>query len=177
MDVWFKDTCRDLENRYGRGWKRRLAELVGVSDSNVQSWIKVGRVPPAVRSAIENAERVRELEQELENHEDEQKCFVAMDENGGAVVLSQGDDGVPVYLARFRVLDDAFRFRSVASGELDRRITDVLDHLWDYLDGHPDDQATLERLRNWAQKPKAVELAESVQLLNSMLEKEGKDHA
>nr|WP_319512779.1 hypothetical protein [uncultured Cohaesibacter sp.] len=51
-EEWFKRYCENMEQEFGRGWKRRLAQKVGVGESNVQAWIKSGRVPPAVRKAI-----------------------------------------------------------------------------------------------------------------------------
>ena len=62
QDDWFSRYCVELERSVGRGWKRRLAEKVGVSESNVQTWLKSGRVPPAVRTAIELHDEVQRLE-------------------------------------------------------------------------------------------------------------------
>lgn len=61
---WFLQYCQELEEAVGRGWKRRLAEKVGVAETNVQTWLKSGRVPPAVRRAITLADRLEEVEQE-----------------------------------------------------------------------------------------------------------------
>jgi hypothetical protein len=59
--VWFANYCAEMEAANGRGWKRRLAEKVGVSESNVQTWLKSGRVPPAVHRAIMLSDRIDEL--------------------------------------------------------------------------------------------------------------------
>lgn len=64
-EEWFKAVCEEFENQYGFGWKKKLADVVGVSASNVQSWIKAGRVPPAVATAITKNEEIEDLKREL----------------------------------------------------------------------------------------------------------------
>lgn len=63
-EEWFLGYCHDLEEAVGRGWKRRLAEKVGVAETNVQTWLKSGRVPPAVRQAITLADELEDLKRE-----------------------------------------------------------------------------------------------------------------
>ncbi len=64
-DPWFFAICEAMESNIGRGWKRQLADKVGVSESNVQVWLKSGRVPAAVRRAIELSDEVGRLGEEL----------------------------------------------------------------------------------------------------------------
>lgn len=61
---WFATYCAEMEGKIGRGWKRRLAEKVGVSESNVQTWLRSGRVPPAVQRAILLNDELEELKME-----------------------------------------------------------------------------------------------------------------
>jgi hypothetical protein len=65
-EEWFLRYCHNLEEEVGRGWKRRLAEKVGVAETNVQTWLKSGRVPPAVRRAITLADELESLKREHE---------------------------------------------------------------------------------------------------------------
>ncbi|GHF22099.1 hypothetical protein GCM10017044_15250 [Kordiimonas sediminis] len=68
MDPWFKNVCNSLEAQHGYGWKNKLANIVGVSPSNVQSWIKAGKVPPAVATAIKQHEDIERLTSELAHY-------------------------------------------------------------------------------------------------------------
>jgi hypothetical protein len=48
-DFSFDLICDWFEEKHGHGWKRRLAEVAGVPESNVRGWIKSGRMPPWVQ--------------------------------------------------------------------------------------------------------------------------------
>jgi hypothetical protein len=47
-DPEFRLLCGFFEEEFGHGWKRRLAKVAGVPESNVHSWIKTGKMPPWV---------------------------------------------------------------------------------------------------------------------------------
>lgn len=44
-DITFEKVCEAFEKAFGRGWKRRLAEVAEVPESTVHSWLKVGKGP------------------------------------------------------------------------------------------------------------------------------------
>lgn len=41
----FEGICETFEEKFGHGWKRRLAEMVEVPESTVHSWLKAGKAP------------------------------------------------------------------------------------------------------------------------------------
>ena len=90
----FEMISGSFEERYGHGWKRRLAKTAGVPESNVHSWIKVQKMPPWIlrifQLLIQNARLRREKEFISNLIED----FLACDQ------VVETDDGFAIY--RFR---------------------------------------------------------------------------
>lgn len=96
MDIWFKLICDNLEVEHGYGWKQKLAEIVGVSSSNVQSWIKAGRVPPAVKTAIVLYQKIEYLEAKIK----------ILDNNKDLMIAEVRDSEFPFQVLQFNEEDE-----------------------------------------------------------------------
>lgn len=148
---WFKEMCNEMEATHGeRGWKRRLAEMLGVSDSNVQNWIRVGDAPPIVRTAYEAVERTRELESELQERENDNYAIEEIEDGDGfRVLMLDSETGRFIERATTKRLDLAHAIIEFESGALDRKIGALADRVEDWVEDHPDDKAALYDVLNW----------------------------
>jgi hypothetical protein len=58
-ELTFEQVCDAFERGFGRGWKRRLAEVAEVPETTVHSWLKAAKEPKWLlmnfRSMLENA--------------------------------------------------------------------------------------------------------------------------
>ena len=158
-EVWFQGYCENMEQELGRGWKRRLAQKVGVGESNVQAWIKSGRVPPAVRKAITLADELANLREEYEelSYSDQERWIEAKPIHDGIsysvhefdvktgfaklVADSIGDINVARELAYLPAIKDRINNAVSCLG---------LENMYD----HPDDVEYVKQLQNidWAPK-------------------------
>lgn len=124
---WFEEMCAEMQARHGeRGWKRRLAEMLGVSDSNVQNWIRAGDAPPLVRTAYEAIDENRDLRAELERRSADNWLIENCGDGGGFRVLAC-DEGAGHFreLATASTLELARAVVHIASGNLQRKIDAV----------------------------------------------------
>lgn len=171
--VWFVEMCAEMEARHGeRGWKRRLAEMLGVSDSNVQNWIRAGSVPPIVRTAYEAKQEVQDLERELKRFQQDVFVIEELDAARGYRVLRAApESGRFVDVATTRDLELARAIVQVESGALGEKISAVLSWADDYMEGTPE-QLTLEELRDWRQSTRREADAEMANDLVAMLSHE-----
>lgn len=175
MDKWFGEKCRELEEEHGRGWKRRLAEMVGVSDSNVQSWIKAGSVPPAVRTAIEKAQYAAELEAEIGRFRSERHLIAEIAENDFHLLELSASTGRYIPHATFRRVEDAHALIVVRSGELDRRIAAVCDR-FEILADNVDDKKALHLLENWREITRPEKEAGMSKICDTLFNEEDLDN-
>lgn len=162
------EMCREMEESYGeRGWKRRMAEMLGVSDSNVQNWVRVGDAPPIVRTAFEAKQKMQELEQELLSREQDKFVIEELEAGSGFRVLSLNiDTGHFIERAITKDIKLAQVIIQIESGALEQKICAVADRFDDLIDNDPDDKQALYSLLNW-QKPTRLEYeAEIRKLLN-----------
>ena len=99
----FEQICENFEERYGRGWKRRLAEKAGVPESNVHSWIKAGRMPPWIlrifRLLVQNTRLQREKERVSALIDDFVKCDQVIESDDGFAVY-RFKDGLGKLIAK-----------------------------------------------------------------------------
>lgn len=149
--TWFADMCREMQSTHGeRGWKRRLAQMLGVSDSNVQNWVRAGDAPPIVRTAYEAVERTRELEGELREREND---IYAVEEIGDGdsfrVLILDSETGRFIERATTKSLNLAHAIIQFESGALDRKIGALADRVGDLVEDHPDDKVALYDVLNW----------------------------
>lgn len=171
MDEWFKAKCEELRDEHGdHGWKRRLAELVGVSDSNVQSWIKAGKVPPAVHTAIEYAKTIDELKAEIGKFRSETLSIEETPDGKFRVLEMNQATGRWRERAILHRLEDAHDLIAVASGELDDRIAAVRDWAEDYVN-HPYEKKTLKNVGNWRRETRPEREARFRKKLENPIEK------
>jgi len=149
---WFQDMCEEMEAIHGeRGWKRRLAEMLGVSDSNVQNWIRAGSAPPIVRTAYEAKLLIAELQQQLATREHTNLVIEEIEGGRGYRVLKHTpNSGLFFEVAHTRERSLAQKIVQIESGALDAKIEAVLNWAYDYHD-HPDDRQQLDELSGWAQ--------------------------
>jgi hypothetical protein len=169
--TWFEDMCKEMEATHGeRGWKRRLAEMLGVSDSNVQNWIRVGDAPPIVRAAYEAKERVLELEEELRALGNDNYVIEEM-ENGDSfrVLMLDNDTGRFIEQATTKSLGLAQAIIQIDSGVLDQKIAVLADRVADLVDDHPDDKAALHEVMNWNKSTRREEVAQLVSGFKNLL--------
>lgn len=168
---WFSEMCVEMEKTHGeRGWKRRLAEMLGVSDSNVQNWIRVGDAPPIVRTAFEAKERVRELEVELTEHADDGYVIEACTGRAQFRILKLDKTvGRFVELACTSNLALAHAIIQIDSGNLDRKISTLWNLTHDYLE-HPTERHALNAVANWQVPTHRESQAAFIQSLTSLIE-------
>ncbi len=152
-EEWFRRYCRDLEEDVGRGWKRRLAEKVGVAETNVQTWLKSGRVPPAVRRAITLSDELEKLKREYEQLESiVGERWIEADSFGGETYYSvhemDGKTGLGRLVAdRMARIEDARTLANLPAIML--RIDKALNVLdLENMYDHPDDQRHVKMLTN-----------------------------
>lgn len=147
---WFAEMCADMEARHGeRGWKRRLAEMLGVSDSNVQNWIRAGSAPPIVRTAFEAKQKARALEGELKARGRDSFVIEELENDRRFRVLAlDSQSGRFIEVATTRDLPLAQAIVEVESGALDEKIGAVAFGA-DILFDHHEDRQALNDLRNW----------------------------
>jgi predicted transcriptional regulator len=168
--TWFVEMCIEMEALHGeRGWKRRLAEMLGVSDSNVQNWIRAGDAPPIVRTAYEAKEEVRELESELAAHERDKFVIEELTDGRGFRVLSLLETGRFNELATTRSIELARAIIQVESGALDQKISFTISRLWDLTEDHLDDRQCLKDLEQWNQPTRREQRAEVAASLHSLM--------
>ncbi len=102
-EITFEWICETFEERYGRGWKRRVAEAAGVPESNVHSWIKAGKMPPWIlsifRLLIQNVYLRREKEFVVGRIENFLECDQVVEAEDGFAVY-RFNDGVGKSVAR-----------------------------------------------------------------------------
>jgi hypothetical protein len=165
--VTFHFLCDWFEEEYGRGWKRRLAEMAGVPESNVHSWIKAGKMPPWIlrifRLLIQNSRLQRNLQVLSTRIAEYGQCDQVIDTGDGYMVCRL-EDG-PGSIVASGITDEAIareiaalpRLKSIANEALDY-IAFVVDS--GFLDMIPADEEypfdtgkLLEALRNWSQAP------------------------
>lgn len=51
-EIWSGLVFGNFEDRFGHGWKRKLAQFAEVPESTVHSWIKAGKTPPWFRTVM-----------------------------------------------------------------------------------------------------------------------------
>ncbi len=168
---WFSEMCLEMEAEHGeRGWKRRLAETLGVSDSNVQNWIRAGDAPPIVRTAFEAKARVRELERELSEYADDNYVIEQCRDQARFRVLKNNEaSGHFVEVACTHSLALARAIIQVDSGNLDRKISELWDLTYDHLD-QPTDRSVLNDVANWQIPSRRERAAELKKLLTGTIE-------
>jgi predicted transcriptional regulator len=167
---WFVEMCKEMEAQHGeRGWKRKLAGMLGVSDSNVQNWIRAGDAPPIVRTAYEAKEEIRDLESELAAHERDNFIIEELADGRGFRVLSLLETGRFCELATARTIELARAIIQVESGALDQKISDTTSRLWDSTEDHPDDRKCLMSLEQWNQPTRREQRAKVTASLHSIM--------
>ena len=133
----FKLTCDWFEEVYGHGWKRKLANIAGVPESNVHSWIKAGRWPSWFQrsfkllvqiSRLRRSERlfakqVRDYQQVGQIVEDGDGFAVYRSENGIGKLVARGIPDLEVA----REIAALPRLKSM-SADLSSMLTDVLEN-------------------------------------------------
>lgn len=168
---WFLEMCEEMESRHGeRGWKRRLAEMLGVSDSNVQNWIRVGDAPPIVRTAFEAKQALLDAENELAARERDKFVIQKIEGGQGFRVLGlDSESGHFIEWATTKDLNLARAVAHVASGALDQKISAVWACLAGLIEDHPDEQRTLNDLMDWrkpTRREQDTEITKFLEVLN-----------
>ncbi|MEY9772106.1 hypothetical protein ABIA14_004447 [Sinorhizobium fredii] len=150
---WFLRYCHDLEEAVGRGWKRRLAAKVGVAETNVQTWLKSGRVPPAVRRAITLSDELEELKREHEQLETiVGERWIEVDSFGGETSYSVHEMDAETGLGRqvagnIARIEDARELANLSA--VKARIDKALNALnFENMYDHPEDQRHVKVLMN-----------------------------
>jgi hypothetical protein len=167
---WFQDMCDEMEMIHGeRGWKRRLAEMLGVSDSNIQNWIRAGSAPPIVKTAYEAKREIEDLGREIAAHEHDDFVIEEIQSLGRYRVLKlDPEKGRFLEWGVFGDLGVARRFVQVESGALQAKINAALDCA-DILVNHADDRQQLNALRYWDQPTRREQKAQMDQHLEEAL--------
>ena len=99
----FNLLCGWFEEEYGHGWKRRLAEVAGVPESNVHSWIKAGRMPPWVHRVFELLAETRLLrrnERLIAKQVSDYQQVGQVIEDGDGFAVYRSEDGIGKLVAR-----------------------------------------------------------------------------
>jgi predicted transcriptional regulator len=172
---WFVEMCKEMEAQHGeRGWKRKLAIMLGVSDSNVQNWIRAGDAPPIVRTAYEAKEEIRDLQEDLATRELDRYVIEELDHGFRILVLDE-ETGRFIEQATAKNIGLARAIVQFISGGLEQKISSVFDSLYDYVDGHPDDQRSLRDLSNWNEPTRREKLADMARQMNDLLTAKSKE--
>ena len=159
-EISFDLLCSFFEEKFGHGWKRRLAKVASVPESNVHSWIKAGRMPPWVQRVFEllmQNNRLRRYERSIQKEIADFKSIHRIVEDGDGYAVYHPVDGVGKLVARgipdletAREIAALPRLKSIAS-----TIAGMLDDLY-YHEVVPAEWFTenqkrvLEELPNWS---------------------------
>jgi predicted transcriptional regulator len=165
---WFDEMCDEMRGRYGeRGWKRRLAEMLGVSDSNVQNWIRAGDAPPIVRTAYEAIDENHDLRKDLEDRENDDFIIQALGENRGFKVLRcNKKTGNFEELATTHSDVLARAIVHIASGALDKKISDLV-YLVSALIPDECDQKYILKLQGWNEPLRREKMADVIKIIEN----------
>lgn len=172
---WFVEMCEGMKLRHGEhGWKRRLAEMLGVSDSNVQNWIRAGTAPPIVKTAYEATQRVQELEDDLGERECNNFGIEELgDGRGYQVLVLDPKSGRFVNIATTTKLSIAHAIVQFESGSLEQKISTVVQSAEILFENHPEDLQSLNDLVHWNQPTRRERAAETVSTLHDIMEGHG----
>ncbi len=136
-EALFKLICNWFEGTYGHGWKRRLARVAGVPESNVHSWIKAGRMPPWVHRVFKlliQTSRLRRNERLVIKQVSDYQQVGQVVEDGDGFAVYRSENGIGKLVARG--IPDLETAREIAalprlksmSAELSVMLTDVLEN-------------------------------------------------
>mgnify|MGYP000482354868 CR=1 FL=1 len=154
--------CSRFEDEFGHGWKRRLAEVADVPESNVHSWIKAGRMPPWVHRVFKlliQTSRLRRNELSIAEQIADSKLTGHVVEDGDGYAVYRTVDGVGKLVARG--IQDIDTAREIAALPKLRSISKQLaDKLADSFDMVPidgwfteEDEKLVSQVETWSIPP------------------------
>lgn len=135
--------------------------MLGVSDSNVQNWIRTGDAPPIVRTAFEAKLELLDFKGELASMGRDDFLIERLANDLGYRVLGLDQrSGLFRELASATNLGHARAIVHVASGALQEKILAVVNTVSDLIEDDPDSQRVVNNLCHWNEPTRREVIAE-----------------
>ncbi|VAV92834.1 hypothetical protein MNBD_ALPHA02-620 [hydrothermal vent metagenome] len=154
QDPWLRKLCEEYNEKHGRGWKRILASELGIHETNIQNWLRSGKVPAVIKALVERNKDLKNCDEEIRKLEDDLSKFknspIIISNNDGSFSVRYLDQKTGQYKSYDKDLTNAHKLAATLSGEIDVRINALIDGL--ALDDRFEDsrdKALIDNLINW----------------------------